>query len=139
MRRTGKHLDPEESGSLQSDADGAPLSVALHLDDLIPDKTGAIVIQSDGERLEIQLEDWDEVLARGIASEETRSEHFDVSGMDFVTFSNGVTLYFPAGQIALTLKPAPRPASSTPKLSLFKLIDRELGRGTVPVRGKNSH
>lgn len=104
----------------------ALLSVALHLDDLMPDKTGAVVLQADGERLEIQLEDWDEILTRGIAPEDTQSEHFDVSGMDYVTFANGVTLYFPAGDILLTLKPATAVKTNSPSMSLFHLIDREL-------------
>jgi hypothetical protein len=102
------------------------LSVVLHLDDLMPDKTGAVVLQADGERLEIRLEDWDEILTRGIAPDDTQSEHFDVSGMDFVTFANGVTLYFPAGDILLTLKPSSAPKRAKPHLSLFQLIDQEL-------------
>jgi hypothetical protein len=125
------HDDEEFEGG-----DRAPLlSVALHLDDLMPDRTGAVVLQADGERLEIQLEDWDEILTRGIAPEDTRSEHFDVSGMDYVTFANGVTLYFPAGDILLTLKPTVAAKTSPPSMSLFQLIDRELHhKRPVPAR-----
>lgn len=117
----------DEMGDHKGADDEAPqLSVALHLDDLMPDRTGAVVLQTDGERLEIQLEDWDEILTRGIAPDDTHSEHFDVSGMDFVTFANGVTLYFPAGDILITLKQVTSPKTAKPAMSLYQLIDREL-------------
>lgn len=109
-----------------------PLSVVVGLDDLIPDRVGAVVLQTDGERLEILLEDWTEVLTRGIAPEDTRSEHFDVSGMDFVTFSNGVTLFFPAGDILITLKKTATPKTDNPAMPLFQLIDHELDKEPYP-------
>jgi len=136
MGRTKKsQYTPHDHGEPEG-GDRAPLlSVALHLDDLMPDKTGAVVLQTDGERLEVQLEDWDEILSRGIAPEDTRSEHFDVSGMDYVTFANGVTLYFPAGDILLTLKPTGAAKVGAPSMSLFQLIDRELHRERpLPIR-----
>lgn len=123
----------------QRSGDRAPLlSVVLQLDDLMPDKTGAVVLQADGERLEIQLEDWDEILTRGIAPDDTQSEHFDVSGMDFVTFANGVTLYFPAGDILLTLKSTDTPRTAKPRLSLFQLIDQELHGKSIPPSRRNT-
>ncbi|MBI2254038.1 MAG: hypothetical protein HYU58_05420 [Proteobacteria bacterium] len=124
MGRTRK--DQNFTGEPDSSDLMAPLSVALNLDDLLPDKTGAVVIQVDGERLEIQLDDGDEILARGIAPEDTQSEHFDVSGMDFVSFANGVTLYFPAGEVHLTFKSAPKKKAAPPPMSMFQLIEREL-------------
>jgi hypothetical protein len=129
------HAVPNTEDDPAGDDSPQLLSVVLHLDDLLPDKTGAVVLQADGERLEIRLEDWDEILTRGIAPDDTQSEHFDVSGMDFVTFANGVTLYFPAGNILLTLKPAASPKRAKPHLSLFQLIDQELHKkSTAPFR-----
>jgi hypothetical protein len=103
-------------------------AVSLKLDDLIPDRTGAVVIQTDGQPLHVTLEEYDEVLARGIAAEGSQSEHLDVSGFDYISFSNGVVLYFLADEVRLVLgrkeqSPAPRPELPHP---LGNLIEREL-------------
>lgn len=112
--------DPVKDASL-------PLAIALQLDDLVPNSTGAVVIQGGNERLEIILEEANDLLARGIAADGTVSEHFDVSGYDYITFANGISLYYPAGEVTVTCKPPAKRETKTPlqNFTLTELLDRE--------------
>jgi hypothetical protein len=92
------------------------------------DRTGSIVIQTGGQKLWLEINGYEEVLKRGIAPDDSRSEHFDVSGMDFIKFLNGITLYYAADEVRIVLGPetflAQRP---TPNIrSLAAAIDRAL-------------
>lgn len=119
----------DQDDRLEFDEPGVYANViSLGLDDLVPDETGSIVIQTDGDTLSILLSGYEEVLKRGIAADGTRSEHFDVSGLDFIKFLNGTTLYFAADEVHVTLGPEkyPTPQRSDPARSLSSLIDREL-------------
>lgn len=116
-------------GSADMPADTPANTIRLELEDLIPDRTGAVVIQTDGQPLRLIVDDFDEILTRGISPDGTLSEHEDVSGFDYVTFANGITVYFAADEVRLI---PGRAARLVPKLdprhSLSELLERELNR-----------
>jgi hypothetical protein len=85
-------------------ADG-PNFVALSLADLMVDASGAVVIQTAGEMLVIELSGYHDVIRRGIAPEGTMTQHFNVSGMDFCQFRDGTRIYYTAGEVRLVLLP----------------------------------
>jgi hypothetical protein len=70
---------------------------------LVPDRTGSILIQTGGEELVIEIDDYEGAVRRGIAAEGTRSEHGDVSGFDFVKFQGGTVLYFATDEVHVVL------------------------------------
>lgn len=109
--------------------DEAANTITLSLSDLMPDRTGAVVIQSDGESLTVVLTDYDGVKLRGIAPEGIFAEQGDISGFDFITFSSGVTVYYDAGTVRLRLASIRRSNGPRPVVlsSMTDLIDRELG------------
>lgn len=110
------------------EADSLTNTITLKLQDLIPDRTGSVVIQTDGAPLVVVLEDYGEIRARGIAPEGMQSQHTDVSGFDYVAFGNGVVVYFAAEEVRLVLRRegnnlTPR---QEPPHSIGSLIEREL-------------
>lgn len=109
--------------------DEAANTITLSLSDLMPDRTGAVVIQSDGENLTVVLTDYDGVKMRGIAPDGIFAEQGDISGFDFITFSSGVTVYFDAGTVRLRLASTRRGVAPRPVIlsSMTELIERELG------------
>jgi len=103
-------------------------AITLTLADLTPDKTGSIVIETGGQKLWLEINGYEEVLRRGIAPDDSHSEHFDVSGMDFIKFLNGTMLYYSAGDVHLVLGRETFPALRALKdsRSLAAVIDHEL-------------
>ena len=83
----------------------------LTLSDLVADANGEIVIFNDsGFRTVAIRTTGAAVVAEGEAAKHVTASGEDVSGFKYVTFDNGVTLYFPEGlDLILTLDP-PRPA-----------------------------
>ena len=93
---TGRDLrsgPPEPSDS--------PRVLLLSLDNLVPDDTGSIVILTGGDNLIVKLTASEDVVGRGIAATGSRSEQFDVSGMDYFEFSGGTKLYFTQDDVQL--------------------------------------
>jgi hypothetical protein len=73
----------------------------LDLGDLIADAQGEIVVSEVGDaQLTIQV--GTTVSASGLASGHVTQDGFDVSGFHFVTFENGITLYYDDG-VSLSL------------------------------------
>lgn len=127
-RRQKLELERAE-GDSAVDADSFSNSVRLKLQDLIPDRTGSVVIQTDGAPLVMILEDFGQIRARGIAPEGTMSQHTDVSGFDYVAFGNGVILYFAADEVRLILRRGGQdlaPRRELPR-SVSYLVEQELG------------
>lgn len=146
--RSGRRRKLElERAEVDPAADAEPFSnsVNLKLQDLIPDRTGSVVIQTDGAPLTIILEDFGEIRARGIAPEGTQSQHTDVSGFDYVAFGNGVILYFAADEVRLVLRRDGQELAPRRELphSVSYLVERELaepphGHGR-PHKGTSPH
>ena len=96
---------PDQSGDPQSGGahPAAPNVLFLSLDDLVPDDTSSIVIMTGGDNLIVKLASSEEVVDRGIAESGSRSELFDVSGMDYCQFSSGTKLYYTQEDVRLIL------------------------------------
>ncbi|MEZ5932488.1 MAG: hypothetical protein R3F54_11125 [Alphaproteobacteria bacterium] len=75
----------------------APAGVELALEDLISDDNGEIVFFNDGGFRTLSIETDAQVVASGQATSHRTSAGEDVSGFNYVTFENGVTLYFDDG------------------------------------------
>lgn len=88
------------------DSRGRANFVALSLHDLVPDDQGALVIETGGDVLVIELSDFQDVVRRGIAPEGTQTQYFNVSGMDYCQFLDGTVLYYSADSVRLVLVPA---------------------------------
>jgi hypothetical protein len=75
----------------------APASVELALADLISDDNGEIVFLNDGGFRTLAIETDAQVVASGRAATYRTAAGEDVSGFNYVTFENGLTLYFEQG------------------------------------------
>ena len=66
--------------------------VSLHLDDLLPDESGAVVLFA-GECNEVFLEAGDLLVSCGVASSHVTASGVDVAGLNVYSFASGLTLY----------------------------------------------
>ncbi|MBK8158512.1 MAG: hypothetical protein IPK59_06990 [Rhodospirillaceae bacterium] len=82
----------------------------MTLAELASDRTGSIVIETSGQKLWLEINGYEEVLLRGVAPDDTQSEHFDVLGMDYIKFLNCTVLYYAADDVHLVLGPEAFPA-----------------------------
>lgn len=99
-------------GRRPREAADRPNFVALSLADLMVDASSSVVIQTGGDMLVIELSDYGEVARRGIAPEGTKTQHFNVSGMDFCQFMDGTRIYYAADEVRLVLLPQLGPPTS---------------------------
>ena len=82
----------------------------LTLSDLVADANGEVVIFNDSGFRTVSIRAGAAVVAEGEAGKHVTASGEDVSGFKYVTFDNGVTLYFPEGlDLILTIDPL-RPA-----------------------------
>ena len=83
----------------QAPAADAPQAVVqedawvLDLGDLIADAQGEIVVSEVGEA-KLTIQAGTAVSASGQAEEHVTQDGFDVTGFNFVTFDNGITLFY---------------------------------------------
>jgi hypothetical protein len=82
----------------------------LTLSDLVADANGEIVIFNDSGFRTVAIRTGAAVVAEGEAASHVTASGEDVSGFKYVTFDNGVTLYFPEGLDLILTMDAPRPA-----------------------------
>ena len=71
--------------------------VELALADLISDDDGEIVFLNDGGFRTLTIETTAQVVSSGQATTHRTASGEDVSGFNYVTFENGMTLYFEDG------------------------------------------
>jgi len=83
-------LDPMTDGE---NASGA--SISLSLADLLPDSSGAIVIEGEGDDLSVRIVTDEMVVDAGVVEQLVTSSGEDVSGRAYFSFENGTTLYAP--------------------------------------------
>lgn len=114
MRRNGgSEREPTQArGKRPREAVDRTSFVALSLADLMVDASSSVVIQTAGDMLVIELSDYGEVVRRGIAPDGTKTQHFDVSGMDFCQFRDGTCVYYTAAEVRLVLLPQLGPPAS---------------------------
>ena len=66
--------------------------VSLHLDDLLPDESGAVVLFA-GEGNQVYLETLEMVISCGISTSHITASGVDVTGLNVYNFASGLTLY----------------------------------------------
>lgn len=89
-------------GKAESDDAGppprtAPAGAELALADLISDDNGEIVFFNDGGFRTLSIETESQVVSSGQAQDHRTSAGEDVSGFSYITFENGLTLYYEHG------------------------------------------
>ena len=81
----------------------------LTLSDLVGDANGEVVIFNDSGFRAVAIRTDVAVVAEGAAAKHVTASGEDVSGFKYVTFDNGVTLYFPEGLDLILKSDPPRP------------------------------
>lgn len=84
----------EEPRALPPAVPAAPSGAALKLADLISDPNGEIVFFNDSGFRTLEIETERSISARGQAEKHVTASGDDVTGFHYVTFDNGLTLYF---------------------------------------------
>ena len=90
-----KHIDQgqaEETG------------LTLNLSDLLPDAEGELVLFADPSK-EVRLVAEASLTAQGVADPHVTAGGYDVTGLTYLSFANGITLYY-TGALALQSDPA---------------------------------
>ena len=75
----------------------APSGAELALSDLMSDDNGEIVFFNDSGFRTLSIETEAVVVSKGQATDHRTAAGEDVSGFNYVTFGNGLTLYFEDG------------------------------------------
>ena len=83
----------------------------LRLADLVGDVNGEVVIFNDSGFRSLAIRTDAAVIAEGEVAKHVTAGGEDVSGFKYVTFDNGVTLYFPEGLDLILEVDCPRPAT----------------------------
>ena len=89
----GTSNDADPAPSTSTTAQGVELSLA----DLISDDNGEIVFFNDGGFRSLAIDTEAQVVSRGQATDHRTAAGEDVGGFNYVTFDNGLTLYFEEG------------------------------------------
>jgi hypothetical protein len=74
---------------------GSGSSISLSLTDLLPDSTGAIVVEGEGDDLRVRIVTDEVVVDAGVVAQLVTASGEDVSGHAYFAFENGTTLYAP--------------------------------------------
>lgn len=75
----------------------SPSEAEIALDDLVSDDNGEIVFFNDSGFRTLSITTGSSVVSDGQARDHSTAAGEDVSGFNYVTFDNGVTLYFEEG------------------------------------------
>jgi hypothetical protein len=89
---------PELLQPIEPSADGVARNgdaISLSLADLLPDSSGAIVIEGEGEDLCVRIVTDEQVVDAGVVEQMVTAAGEDVSGHAYFAFQNGTTLYAP--------------------------------------------
>ena len=108
MKASDSHRDLPQAVVDLAQGDGAGIAedAELTLSDLVADANGEVVIFNDSGFRTVSIRAGAAVVAEGEAAKHVTASGEDVSGFKYVTFDNGVTLYFPEGlDLILTIDP----------------------------------
>lgn len=89
---------PELLQPIDRSADGSVRTgdaISLSLADLLPDSSGAIVIEGEGQDLCIRIVTDEQLVDAGVVEQMVTAAGEDVSGHAYFAFQNGTTLYAP--------------------------------------------
>jgi hypothetical protein len=119
MKASGTHGDlpramvdlarGDDASSGDNASDTAAVEVELTLAELVSDANGEVVIFNDSGFRTLLVRTEAAVVAEGEAAKHVTAGGADVSGFKYVTFDNGVTLYFPDGLDLILTSDPPRP------------------------------
>ena len=101
-------LAHDDQVALEGEAAGGAAEVELALADLMADANGEVVVLNDSGFRTMAIRAEAGVTAEGRVQSHMTASGEDVSGFSYVTFDNGVTLYYPDG-LNLILDPAGTP------------------------------
>ena len=85
-------LDDFYDSSFETIYDPEGEMVSLHLADLLPDDSGAVVLFA-GEGNQVYLETMEMVISSGISTSHVTATGVDVTGLNVYNFASGLTLY----------------------------------------------
>ena len=103
-------LAQEDEAAVGGDApDSDAAEVELRLSELVGDANGEVVIFNDSGFRTLAIRTKAAVVADGQAAKHVTAGGEDVSGFNYVTFDNGVTLYFQEGLELILKNDPPRP------------------------------
>lgn len=90
------------AGQQQADTVGRPATIddvplTLNLADLVPDQDGEIVIL-DSAGGAVRLIAGEQIIGQGLATPHVTQAGIDVSGMSFLSFQSGITIYYAGGE-----------------------------------------
>jgi hypothetical protein len=90
-------LAQDDGAAIERDASGAGAEGELVLADVVGDANGEVVVFNDSGYRALAIRTEAAVAAEGRAQKHVTAGGEDVSGFNYITFDNGVTLYYPAG------------------------------------------
>ena len=96
-------------GEPQADAAVPAAEVELAMADLISDDNGEIVFCNDSGFRSLALRTDSQIVANGQAEPHVTAAGEDVSGFQYVTFDNGLTLFYEEGLHLIVASGAPAP------------------------------
>lgn len=100
MARQGKSA-PAERGAAPDDSSLSEDQLVLSLNELMPDQQGELVLYAD-DGVPISLLTSEAVAAQGIAESHVTAAGIDVTGLNYLSFTTGITIYFPT-ELPLTV------------------------------------
>jgi hypothetical protein len=103
-------LAQDEQAALEGEAPGTGAAVELALADLVSDANGEVVVFNDSGFRTLAIRTASATVAEGRAQKHVTAGGEDVSGYHYVTFANGVTLYYPDGLDLIVTREDRRPA-----------------------------
>ena len=104
-------LAQADDGAIGDGGETNSVEIELTLSDLVGDANGEVVIFNDSGFRTLAIRTQAAVVAEGQTAKHVTASGEDVSGFNYVTFENGVTLYFPEGLdlILQNERPGPMP------------------------------
>ena len=90
-------VDDDESANASRRHAATASEIELSLDDLISDENGEIVFFNDSGFRTLSISTRSSVVSDGRANDHLTATGDDVTGFNYVTFDNGLTLYFEEG------------------------------------------
>jgi hypothetical protein len=96
----------ENAASGASRTQGISAEIELSLSDLIGDERGEVVLFNDSGFHTLALRTEARVVERGVAQRHVTAGGDDVSGFRYLTFENGLTLYYQEGVDLIVQAPA---------------------------------
>jgi hypothetical protein len=83
-----------EQGAEVPAPDVEGLDLTLAVEELIRDPNGEVVLFNDSQLRSLALESDTQIVGQGMADEHVTAAGDDVSGYKFISFADGLTLYF---------------------------------------------